>query len=57
LRPEYALTRGQVVDVLPGIDWQHIKLDTARHVLPGGAITVNTRDVEFSADIVRARLS
>jgi hypothetical protein len=57
LRPEYALTRGQVVDVLLGIDWQHIKLDTARHVLPGGAITVNTRDVEFSADIVRARLS
>jgi outer membrane immunogenic protein len=54
---EYALTRGSVVDVLLGIDWQHIKFDTARHVLPAGAVTINSRDVDSSADVVRARLS
>lgn len=54
---EYALARSSLVDVLVGIDWQHIKFDTVRHVLPAGTVTINTRDVEASADIVRARLS
>src|SRR5438132_304720 len=54
---EYKLAKGEAVDVILGIEWQHIQLDTTRQVLVGGAITANTRDVSASADVIRARLS
>lgn len=54
---EYKLLKGEFADVIVGLEWQHIKLNTTRQVMPGGAITAGTRDVDASADVLRARLT
>lgn len=51
---EYAITRSWIV----GVEYQHIELDTERHISSAsGIVDVNTRDIDLTADIVRARLS
>jgi outer membrane immunogenic protein len=52
---EYKVLKIDVVDLILGLEWQHIRLDTTH--LAGGGITANTRDVDVSADVVRARLT
>lgn len=47
---EYRIAKLDVVDLILGIEWQHIRLDTARQL-------AGTRDVDVSADVIRARLS
>jgi outer membrane immunogenic protein len=54
---EYKLANIEVADVILGLEWQHIQLDATRQLQFGGVITANTRDVEASEDIIRARLS
>jgi outer membrane immunogenic protein len=50
---EYNIAKINVVDVILGLEWQHIRLET-QHLV---GIPASTRDVDVSADVVRARLT
>jgi outer membrane immunogenic protein len=51
---EYAINRNLII----GLEYQHLELDSQRHISSAsGVVDTNTRDVDVTADIVRARLS
>jgi outer membrane immunogenic protein len=50
---EYAVTS----NILLGVEYQHISLDTERHFDQTRTLDGNTRDLSVDADIVRARLT